>query len=240
MVQLRQGVESVLRLIFPTVCQLCGRHRAEPNNGFVCYECLKEVLRPLRPPFCSKCAQPFAGDITVPFRCSNCAEFDLKFDNARAVLLTTQGLLEILNRYKYRRQEWFEPLLRQIFVTGTVPEQEWDVIVPVPIHPVRLRERGFNQTERLAKWLAEQTGVELCAHALRRVRYTQSQTQLARSERFRNVKKAIGAGPEIDRVRNRNVVLIDDVLTTGATCSACAEVLMKAGAKRVVVRTLAR
>ena len=233
-------------LLYPRVCQICRTESVRQEEGYVCERCRTKWgggIRWIEPPVCYRCGQPYPGMITVPFRCWGCRDLDLRFSRARAAVLATDLILEVLHRYKYNRAVWFEPFLRSLWLSRVVPaaeEEQWDGIVPVPLHPVRERERGFNQAERLADWLSQETGIPVYRDAVRRVRYTPSQTQLSRQERIRNVRGAFGPGRRIDQVQGKRILVVDDVLTTGSTCSACAEVLRKAGAADVDVWTLAR
>ncbi|MGZ4972405.1 MAG: ComF family protein, partial [Limisphaerales bacterium] len=123
-----------------------------------------------------------------------------------------------------------------------VPElgkEHWDFIVPVPLHPVKEREREFNQAERLAKYLGRAANIPVNTSILKRIQPTQSQTTLSREERADNVRKAFALRGPVD-LKEKNIVLIDDILTTGATTSACAGILRKAGASRIQVWTVAR
>jgi ComF family protein len=148
----------------------------------------------------------------------------------------------VIHRYKYHRALWFEPFLADLLVRQAKPElgpESWDLIVPVPLHPIREREREFNQAERLARRLAEATQVPMNARLLKRVESTRTQTALARTERAANVHRAFAAraGTALDGER---IVLVDDVFTTGATTNACAKVLQAIGAGAVCVWTVAR
>ena len=116
--------------------------------------------------------------------------------------------------------------------------RHFDLVVPVPLHPARLRERGFNQAELLAKILAQKINIPLGC-ALERIRYTTTQTALDRSERMENSHNAFRLRKNTD-VRGLRVLLIDDVLTTGSTLSECARVLKRAGANSVHAATAAR
>jgi len=126
--------------------------------------------------------------------------------------------------------------------SGCSAEQirDWrgDCLVPVPLHPVRFRERGFNQAEQLCRNLSRKTGLNVESRAVKRTRVTQTQTRLSRSERLGNMRGAFE--PHKVKLNGRRVVLVDDVLTTGATASDCARACIKAGAARVGVWTLAR
>jgi competence protein ComFC len=151
-------------------------------------------------------------------------------------------LLDVIHRYKYQRERWFEPFLTGLLTEAALPmlrEEGWDLIVPVPLHRLKKAEREFNQAERLALGLSRASGRPLAAGALRRVEVTRSQTRLSRDERTANVRHAFVAGSGVN-LDGRRVVLVDDVLTTGATTSACARVLRRAGAAEVCVWTVAR
>jgi ComF family protein len=150
--------------------------------------------------------------------------------------------MEVVRRYKYRQALWFEPFLADLLVRQAVPDlarEHWGCIVPVPLHPLRKREREFNQAERLAAHLAAASGIPLNGRLLRRVENTPTQTMLTRSERSANVRHAF-AMRQGCRLPGGRLLLVDDVLTTGATTSACAQTLLAAGAEAVCVWTVVR
>ena len=118
----------------------------------MCGRCWSHV-RFIKPPFCERCGLPFDGDLTTPFECTNCREMELHFSSARSAVVARGPVLEIIHRYKYQRALWFEPFLADLLLREAVPAlrgQDWDLIVPVPLHPLKQREREFNQAERLA------------------------------------------------------------------------------------------
>lgn len=238
---LRGWPESALDLLFPPWCQICRQHRASKQMGFVCSYC-QAGLRWLEPPFCNKCALPYAGDVLGPFQCANCQDVQLAFEWARSSLVNTPTLLDIVHRYKYQGHRYFAPLLKALFVAKAARElnsTEWNSIVPVPLHAVRLREREFNQAEELAKALGNLTGIPVNAHWLSRVQNTRTQTTLGRDERRANVNKAFKIN-HLEEIKGSRIVVVDDILTTGSTTHACAKALRHGGASRVVVWTLAR
>ena len=196
----------------------------------------------IKPPFCERCGLPFDGEITGSFECGNCREIGFSFSGARAAVVFDGIMVDVIRRYKYRREMWFEPFLAGFLVQEAVPilkQGKWDVIAPMPLHPVKRRERGFNQAERLAGHLSRASGLPLNGRLVQRVEPTPTQTNLSREERAANVKRAFAAGAERPG-KGARVVLVDDVLTTGATTSACAAVLLTNGAKEVCVWTVAR
>lgn len=234
-------LDAGLGLIFPEICQLCREQRATARDGFVCAKCWAHV-RFIRPPYCERCGLPYPGDLTTPFECTNCREMELHFSSARSAVVAKTVVLEAIHRYKYQRALWFESFLADLLVREAGPVlrgQIWDFIVPVPLHPLKLREREFNQAARLALPLAAVTGIPLNEKILHRTAFTATQTLLTRRERASNMQNAfvVGHGTSLT---DQKIILIDDVFTTGATTSACARALRDAGAAEVCVWTVAR
>ena len=230
-----------LGFFYPEICRLCEAEPATAKDGFVGARCWSQV-RFIKPPFCERCGLPFEGDITTPFECTNCREMELHFTSARSAVVARGVVLEAIHRFKYQRQLWFEHFLAGLFLREAVPAlrgQNWNLIVPVPLHSVRQREREFNQAERLAAHLGTATKIPLNRRLLRRVTATATQTLLTRQQRAANMRGAFAIRPGV-RLNGERVILVDDVFTTGATTSACAQVLLAAGAGDVCVWTVAR
>jgi ComF family protein len=230
-----------LGFFYPEVCRLCEAEPATARDGFVGARCRSQA-RFIQPPFCERCGLPYAGDITTPFECTNCREMELRFTSARSAVVARGAVLEAIHRFKYQRQLWFENFLAGLFLREAVPAlrgQNWNLIVPVPLHPVRQREREFNQAERLAARLGAAMKIPLNQGLLRRVTPTATQTRLTRQQRAANMRGAFALRPGA-RLNGEQVVLVDDVFTTGATTSACAQVLRAGGAGDVCVWTVAR
>ena len=232
---------NCLNLLYPPVCQLCHDHRAEAREGFVCAKCWSHV-RFIRAPFCERCGLPFEGDLTTAFVCTNCNDLKLYFTSARSAVVAKTVVLEAIHRFKYSRALWFENFLAGLLIREAAPvltNGNWHHIVPVPLHPVKLREREFNQAALLAAPLARATNIPLDEKILRRVNPTATQTRLSRDERAANMKNAFAVrnGTRLD---GKRIVLLDDVFTTGSTTNACAKALQVAGATEVCVWTVAR
>jgi len=237
-------LDAGLGLFYPNVCQICGAETARRADGYVGAQCRTRPggIRFIEPPFCDRCGLPYEGDITTSFQCGNCQEMQLHFRWARAAVVASSLVLEIVHRYKYQRALWFEPCLADLLVRRAAPvlaEGGWDMIVPVPLHPVKQREREFNQAERLALALGRITKIPVNARLVRRVESTKTQTLLTRPQRVENVSGAFLARRGVG-LKGQRIVLVDDVLTTGATTSACAKALQAAGAGEVCVWTVAR
>jgi competence protein ComFC len=230
-----------LGLLYPEACQLCGEARATAAEGYVCGGCRAKV-RFIREPFCERCGRPYEGDITTPFECTNCREMEWHFHSARSAVVAREVVLEVVHRYKYQRALWFEPFLADLLIRAAAPHLEQrkpSMVVPVPLHPTKQREREFNQAERLARHLGAAIRIRLNTRLLKRVFPTRTQTQLSRQERLANVRNAFAMRAN-QRLNGEQVVLVDDVFTTGATTNACARVLLAAGAGEVCVWTVAR
>jgi competence protein ComFC len=230
-----------LDLFYPPVCQLCHANRAETRSGLVCGACWSHV-RFIRPPFCERCGLPFEGDLTTKFDCTNCHDLQLHFSSARSAVVAKTVVLEVIHRFKYSHALWFETFLADLLVREAVPvlkSQNWDFIAPVPLHPLKLREREFNQAERLAVHLSRATKIPLSTKILRRNQPTATQTLLTREQRAANMKNAFAVRPSA-WLAGKRIVLVDDVFTTGATTNACAQALRGAGAAEVCVWTVAR
>jgi ComF family protein len=234
-------VEAGVSFIYPPVCQICETRRAGPDEGFVCEQCQQRV-QTVQAPYCERCGLPYEGSISADFECANCREMKLRFTYARAAAVANDFLLDIIHRYKYQRSRWFETFLGDLLIRQAGPvirEQRWEVIVPVPLHPFKEREREFNQAVKLARLLGEALQLPVEERSVRRAEDTRTQTRLTRAERAANVAGAFEIA-DGRKIAGRRVVLVDDVLTTGATTSSCAGTLLKGGAAEVCVWTVAR
>ena len=238
---LRAWADTALSFIYPDECQLCHAERATRAQGYVGDHCRAEV-RWIEAPFCERCGLPFQGEITGEFECTNCREMELHFASARSAVAARGPVLEAVHHYKYNGQMWFEDFLVELLVPRARPwflQHATDALVPVPLFSTRQRERGFNQAERLARRLGAAVEVSVRADLLKRVLPTPSQTRLSRDERADNMRHAFALKKPV-KLHGGSYVLMDDVFTTGATTSACAKLLLQAGAARVSVWTVAR
>lgn len=235
---LRALVEAALGALLAPACATCEAVLEHPLDGAVCPVCWARVV-PFTPPLCDVCGFPVpslrSGRDGTP-RCHDCAVDLAGIHAARAVGAFEGVMADVVHAFKYgKRPSIARPLAALMRRGGADVLPAVDLVVPVPLHPARERERGFNQAEALAAGL----GPPLC-RALRRVAATAPQAGLTGHARRHNVRAAFALAADASLVRGRTVALVDDVLTTGATLSACAEVLAAAAPLRIVALTAAR
>jgi ComF family protein len=234
-----KALHAVASLFYPATCVVCAAN--VERSEYLCADCQRAAPR-IVAPFCAKCSEPFPGAITQTFSCANCENRVLHFECAVAAYRSRGLVRKLVHEFKYARQRHLRyPVagwLRETLSDPRLHGRRFDVIVPVPLHPARERERGFNQAMLLAELLAPAVAAPLRA-VLERTRYTTTQTAYDRAERMENLHGAFRLRKNQD-VRDLRVLLIDDVLTTGSTLSECARVLRAAGAVSVHAATAAR
>lgn len=240
-------LKSLMDLVFPPRCLICqtflqdhpashsGRELAFCN---ACFQDFKEIQSPI----CLLCGRPFSDGIAADRVCEDCLRKRPSFDMARAPYLYDGPLMTAIQELKYAHRSHLADSLGSLlasFAQTWIGESKGSLLMPVPLHPRRLRSRGFNQSLLLARCVASKTGAELDFLSLRRTRYTKPQTELSSEERKKNVRKAFEV-VKPEAVKGRTVVLVDDVATTGSTLHECAKALKKAGADSVLCLVLAR
>lgn len=191
---------------------------------------------------------PFKSNVSLikspDFLCGECRKKKRYFTKAIAVGVYEGTLSEAIHIFKYQKKQAMAKHLNAVVTDALLQKlADTDIIIPVPLHKRRLNERGFNQSLLIAHYLSKRLCIPLSIDGLQRVRWTRPQIELSKDERLKNVRGAfaIGTGLKPDTIlKNKTVVLVDDVYTTGATVNECAKVLKKAGANEVVVFTIAR
>jgi ComF family protein len=212
------------------------------NIAFPWPESAESEPAPVEAPFCRRCGYPYAAlEGITEFVCSTCEGRRWHFEWARAAYLTKGQVHEAITGFKYHDEFFRLTQLVQWLETAFdrhAAGQRWDALVPVPLYHRRLRTRGFNQAHELARGLGRARKIPV-RNYLYRERETPSQTGLERRARWENMNGAFRLKPRFD-VTGQNLLLIDDVFTTGATTNACARILAKAGAGRLAVLTVSR
>ena len=235
----RATARSALAVIYPPACIACGAATGEPHT--LCAQCWA-TIRFIERPFCERLGTPFAVDLGMPLLSPAAIADPPVFERARAVARYEEVARGLVHRLKYGdRLELAKALGAMMARAGAEVLADADVIVPVPLHPARLWWRRFNQAMALSSVISRLSGVPADAFLLARVRRTQSQVGLTRHQRADNLQGAFRAREDArPRLKGKRVLLVDDVITTGATANAAARALLRGGARAVDVLAFAR
>ena len=223
----------LLHLLFPKTCFCCGIDLPLENKGFLCSDCLKKLKKP-GPIICQRCGITLKDGGAHCFNCRGSKAKHFKCSLIRSALDFNEPSRALIHGLKYEKYtniaKFLTPLMQKTLLEN--PDfLEAEYFVPVPIHKKRLKKRGFNQSEILARELSALTNIPVLP-ALIRIKNTKSQTKLTKKERAENIKEAfVCSCPK--EIKKKAIILIDDVCTTGATLEECAKVLKKAGAREV-------
>ena len=241
---LREAAGGLVALCFPDDCRVCARPLEDPSRLPICVACLSS-FRVIAAPFCGTCGRPMVAGAHVGAAgpvCALCRRGVYSFQLARSFAAYDDALLRAITLLKHEAirplANWLGHRLAEV-ARGDPAVAKADLVVPVPLHPERQRERGFNQAELLAKAVASRLNLPMEARALERRKPRPPKLKLSRHERWEAARGAYApvTGRQFD---NRRVLLVDDVFTTGATLDACARALQAAGAKHVTALTVAR
>ena len=235
------SASPLLDWIYPPICALCETPLRGGRN--LCSPCAQS-LPLLTPHRCLKCGQEFDGAIPPPQGCPNCQDMKPAFDFATAALKATDDSIALIHQLKLLKRPEIGHDLAELAVgafreDARLSKLTHPLLIPVPLHGQRLRSRRFNQAEVIARALSEELDLDLLC-ALRRVRPTPRQATLSRKERLKNLRKAFKVSTSPEKLRNRHLVLIDDVFTTGATAQECARSLRATQPASIAVFTIVR
>jgi ComF family protein len=228
---------TVLDFFLPRLCLFCEAAVAETAAVAVCPEC-ESRIKWVESPLCTCCGKMFANPGGGDRVCGECQADPPPFARARAAALYDGPVAQAITRFKFSRRMAFLPVMQHWLQRPLCMElvEAADLLAPVPLHPKRIKDRGFNQALFLAQGFP---GRPVAREAVARARHTAPQVGLNPKERQDNVKGAFTV-PDPGLVKGKNVLLIDDLFTTGSTAKECARVLRKAGARQVEVLTVAR
>lgn len=232
------ALAPLVDFIYPPRCPLCGEGLAAQTG--LCATCWAELEIPGEP-CCARCQRPFGHDQQAGTICAPCLAAPPKHDGIAAGTLYNDASRRLVLAFKHGRRIALAPMLARL-IAARCPEidGEWQV-VPVPLHRMRLWSRGFNQAVLLGRELAKLTGARMLVDGLVRRKRTPVLGGLGRKARARALQGAIGANPSrVARLKGAKVLLVDDVLTSGATSEACVSALKRAGAEKVVIACFAR
>ncbi|MBA4421510.1 MAG: amidophosphoribosyltransferase [Syntrophus sp. (in: bacteria)] len=238
---MKEILTGIADLIFPPRCTTCDVILKERSRLPFCPHCTAGI-RFIRSPLCPRCGIPFTVTEGEDHLCGECLMTQRPYAVARAVGLYEETLLTAIHLFKYQGRIGIGKVLGNImadFAGGIWDMNVFSVIMPVPLHLKRLRERGFNQAVILAREIATRFFLPIDFLTLRRTVFTESQVRLGREDRSVNVRGAF-AVRKPERAAGKSILLVDDVYTTGSTLTECARTLLTAGADSVAVLTLAK
>lgn len=235
-------LRTLADLVYPRTCADCGRPARGVGEGALCADCQMRV-QVVQLPFCSICGDPVAGEVPGEYVCAWCRKNRPVFSWARSAVRYAGPVRPCIRNLKYHSGFWALPEIARWLeaLWPTCPEgaEKADAIVPVPLHLTRRWSRTYNQASLVAGVLSKIAGIPVRRGWLWRVRKTGTQTHLTAAQRARNVE-GVFAVPFKRFVAGRRILLVDDVMTTGATVNECAKALRKAGAAEVMAITVAR
>lgn len=239
---LRSFIEGLTGIAFPKICLVCKSSLGTSSvAGLICSRCWSKVQKNL-PPFCRSCGRHLDKNNFTNNICLHCLKVKLHFDRAFSPCVYNGVIKELLHMFKYSNKKHLglplSSIMADFIKEYNLPIGYLDLIIPMPLHKTRLREREFNQAQILGNYIAREFKKDLCCDTLARRRNTKTQTHLSLDERALNVKDCFSV-TEKTRVKGKNILLVDDVLTSGATCSEAACVLKNEGASIIFVLTLA-
>ncbi|NLL61578.1 MAG: ComF family protein [Candidatus Atribacteria bacterium] len=238
--------EGFLNLIYPLSCQNCGRPIKESKGYSLCDDCLK-LIKLISPPYCYRCGKPFSGEVDFEEKaiCADCLTKKRPYYFTRSVAYYQGVLREGVHLLKYQKQVKLVQPLGNLLVSYLAKNdfimiREIDLVVPVPLFKKDCLKRGFNQSSLLAKYVADYFSLYFSEDLLIKDKMNLSQVGLSKTERKKNVRKVYTLNTSFSLEGLSNILLIDDIFTTGATIDACCRELKKTGVEKLYVLTLAR
>lgn len=234
------SLNAIKDIFFPRSCIQCSGPVEESPYQYICKTCA-QFLTLAYPPNCKICGYPFLVDKILSKNCPHCADLKPNYSRGYTLCLAKKTGRQLIHNLKYNNGLYLMKDLRSII--QQLPHlkkicQE-AILVPIPLHPTKLRERGFNQSQALAQVLQKTLSANIqIENTLIRTRFTQSQTLLSREQRKVNIRNAFALSPNIKLDFKKKYILVDDVFTTGSTANACAKVLKNAGIHTIELITL--
>lgn len=237
---MRSVLSCLADVVFPPQCMACGTVLREKKLSF-CPDCFSQIEF-IRSPLCSLCGQPFSEPGESDHICGACLLATPAFSVARALGQYERVLMDVIHRFKYGRKISLGERLGEFMADHSYPSlamADYSLIMPVPLHPRKLRQRGFNQAMILAREISRRFSLNLDFLSLQRNVFTEPQVGLGKDMRESNIREAFQVA-DAGRINGEKIILVDDVYTTGSTVKECARILMKNKAEKVAVLTLAR
>jgi len=229
--------KGLMALLLPTECRICGETLAPLNQSLICQRCWSKVEW-IVAPYCRQCARPLSEsfDSFLPQKCGECLQNPPKFGQSFIPTLYQGVMVEVIKQLKYAGKigvmRGLQRIIEEYLGKNGISFHPLDLVIPVPLHRKRLKERGFNQAKLVAGLIANYFTLPLVDDCLKRIRPTQTQTHLRKPERINNMRGAFEV-LKSHLLKKKRILLVDDVYTTGVTANEAAGTLRKAGAGSV-------
>lgn len=238
---MKEYLDSFLELIYPekNTCFICDKYDEEIGEKYICYDCEKNSKK-IIPPVCSKCSKPINYDKSTNL-CKECCAEGRYFEMSKSLYSYEGNIKHAIYNFKYYNKPYFYKLFGNLMIDYINKENylNFDYILSVPLHPSKLCQRGYNQSELLARHISDSLSTPYL-DALKRTKKTEKQSEHNKEERKRNLKDAFFVKDSFDKIINKSVLLVDDIYTTGSTVNECSKVLINYGVNKVYVLTIAR
>lgn len=240
---MKEYIESFLEILYPekNTCFICSVYDESISDKYICADCQKK-LKNITPPICTKCSKPIDYDSSNSL-CSDCNLHDRSFKISKSPFIYEGLIIDCIYKFKYYNKSYFYKLFGNLLLNFMENESytNFDYITSVPLHKSKMRSRGYNQSELIAKHISDRLSIPY-ADVLRRTKKTTKQSQQSKDERRKNLIGAftIKNPHKYEYIKNSNVLLVDDVYTTGSTADECSRTLLNFGVSDVYVITIAR
>ncbi|MFH1380107.1 MAG: ComF family protein [bacterium] len=226
-------------MVYPKRCISCGSPLPHDNTQYACVTCWNSIER-IGENSCAGCSAPLAYQADS---CPACQRRPVSYGRLYAAALYRGLMRRYLHRIKFSNKKYIMQALAHLCITRCrqIPHMHtYDAVIPVPLHPARMRERGFNQAEILGKFIADEFSIPLITGLLVRVRNTNPQFNLTLEKRKQNIQNAFNVTKQAAMSKYKKIILVDDICTTGSTLSEAARALKSAGSKKITCFVLAK
>lgn len=236
-------LESFLELIYPekNICCICNLYDESIGDKYICTNCYNKIKK-IIPPYCIKCCKPidFNSDINI---CPECIRNHKFFETSKSPFLYDGLIKDSIYNFKYHNKPYLYKFLGMSLVQymQSIDYIDFDFIIPVPLHPVKMKKRGYNQSELIAKYISNKLNIPYI-NGLKRIKNTDKQSSQTKQNRNKNLKNAfmITHTKGIDKIKKSSVLIVDDIYTTGSTANECAKTLLNFSVDKVFIITIAR
>ena len=236
-------VESFLELLYPekSNCFICNTYDESIGDDYICKKCMESIQKVI-PPFCIKCNKPINYSLSIDL-CPDCIIYEKCFEESRSPFIYDGVIKEGIYNFKYYNKPYYYRFFGNLLIQfmNKTNYLDFNYIVSVPLHSSKIKSRGYNQSELLAKYIANKLTIPY-VDALKRIKNTSKQSSQSKTNRRKNLEDSFGMKQfkRINIIKNSSVLLVDDIYTTGSTANECSKVLLNYGVNKVYVITIAR